>query len=172
MAFALTKLREELGADDPFVRGLLGPLSPRELAEAAVKGSRLGVAGARKSLFTGGAAAIDASTDPMIRLARRVDPEARALRRKYEDTVAAIVAKNHESIAKARFALFGTGSSPDATFSPRLSYGAVRGWTEGGRSVAPFTTIGGMFERATGREPFDLPRSWLKARPGSIPRHS
>ena len=118
LAFSLTKLREELGADDPFVRMLLGPLSPRELAESAVKGSRLDDASVRTSLFTGGAAAVEASQDPMIRLARRVDPEARAIRRKYEDTVSAIVAKNHESIAKARFALFGKGSPPDATFSP------------------------------------------------------
>jgi hypothetical protein len=69
-----------------------------------------------------------------------------------------------EAIAKARFALFGTADYPDATFSPRLSFGTVRGWTEGNRTVAPFTTIGGMFERATGREPFELPGSWLKAR--------
>jgi hypothetical protein len=30
--------------------------------------------------------------------------------------------------------------------------------------IPPFTTVGGTFERATGRPPFDLPPSWLAAR--------
>jgi hypothetical protein len=37
----------------------------------------------------------------------------------------------------------------------------VRGWDEGGKQVFPFTTFAGAFERATGREPFALPKSWL-----------
>jgi len=37
----------------------------------------------------------------------------------------------------------------------------VRGWRENGKWVPAFTTIGGAFDRATGRAPFALPKSWL-----------
>jgi len=73
----------------------------------------------------------------------------------------------HDRIAAARFALLGRSRYPDATFTLRLSYGAVQGWTEGGKEVPPFTTFGGAFERHTGRDPFALPPSWL-ARKGQL----
>ena len=73
-------------------------------------------------------------------------------------------ASDHELIARARFALEGTNRYPDATFTLRLSYGAVQGWPEGGRMVEPFTTIAGAFGRHTGADPFALPASWLKAK--------
>ncbi len=161
---ALVKLRERLGADDPFVKKVLGQASPAELAERLVQGTTLADLTARKALWEGGAAAVAASTDPMIELARRVDPDARAVRRQVEEEVEPVLKRGGEVIARARFALRGTSVYPDATFSPRLSFGKVRGWTEGGRAVAPYTTLGGAFERATGREPFELPASWQAAR--------
>lgn len=164
LTHALVKLRERLGADDPFVKKVLGQASPAELAERLVKGTTLAEVAARKALWEGGAAAVAASTDPMIELARRIDPDARAVRRQVEEEVEPVLKKGGEVIARARFALRGTSTYPDATFSPRVSYGKVRGWTEGGRAVAPYTTLGGAFERATGREPFELPTSWMAAR--------
>ena len=100
----------------------------------------------------------------MIALARLVDPDARAVRKTCEDEVDSVVKKSHETIAEARFALQGRTTYPDATFTLRLSYGAVKGWKEGTREVEPFTTIGGAFERHTGRDPFALPKSWLDAK--------
>ena len=162
--FSLTKLREELGADDPFVHRLLGERSPREVADAAVNGSRLDDPRVREALFTGGRKAVEESDDPMIVLARKVDPDRRALRRKFEDEIDAVISKNEELVAKARFAVYGTSVYPDATGSPRLSFGTVKGWTERGKPVPPFTTFRGLFERWTGREPFDLPKRWLDAK--------
>jgi hypothetical protein len=101
----------------------------------------------------------------MIELARLVDPDARALRKRYEDEIESAIDKAHESIAEARFAIYGTSHYPDATFTLRLSYGAVRGWAEHGTEVAPFTTLAGAFERHTGQAPFALPASWLAAKP-------
>jgi hypothetical protein len=164
LTHALVKLRERLGADDPFVRKVLGQSSPAELAGRLVKGTALADVAARRALWEGGAAAVTASTDPMIELARRVDGDARAVRQQVEEQIEPPLKKGGEAIARARFALYGTSVYPDATFSPRVSYGRVRGWTEGARTVAPFTTLGGAFERATGREPFELPASWLAAR--------
>ena len=66
-------------------------------------------------------------------------------------------------MAAAKFELEGKSNYPDATFTLRLSYGAVKGYEENGRQVLPFTNIAGAFERATGRDPFRLPESWVRA---------
>ena len=163
-AFALTKVRESLGADDPLVKQLLGKESPEQVAARMVDATQLGDPAVRKALWTGGAAAVAASRDPFILMAAAIDPQARDVRKRYEAEVESVEHKNEERIAKARFARMGTDSYPDATFTLRLSYGAVKGWDESGSPVAPFTTIGGAFERATGADPFRLPDSWLKAK--------
>lgn len=164
MSWSLEKLRQTLGADDPFVKQVLGSRSPEQLASSLVSGTKLGDPAARKALWDGGAAAIAASTDPMIVLARNIDPEARAIRKRYEDEVAAPTSKAEEAIAQARFARDGTASYPDATFSPRLSFGKVVGWKEKGKDVPPFTEFAGAYARATGADPFRLPDSWIKAK--------
>ena len=165
LGHSLTKLREHLGPDDPFVKKVLGKESPHELAAALVKGTSLKSVAARKKLWVGGLAAIEASTDPMIALARRIDPDGRAIRKKYEDEIESVLRKSDELVAKARFAVAGTSTYPDATFTLRLSYGRVKGFEQHGRFVEPFTTIAGAFDRATGRDPFALPPSWIRAKP-------
>ena len=166
LAFSLTKLREELGPDDPFVHKVLGKESPDEVAERLVKGTKLKDVAVRKALWEGGKKAVDAAApgDPMIQMARLIDADARAVRKRFEDGVEAPLKKNGELLAKARFAAEGTKTYPDATFTLRLSYGSVAGWQEPGRKITPFTELGGAFARATGRPPFDLPGSWLAAR--------
>jgi hypothetical protein len=165
LTYGLTKLREELGADDPIVRKVLGVESPEELATRVVKGSKLKDLALRQKLWEGGTAAIAASDDPMIKLALLVEPEARALRQKLDDTIDAPLRKYGEQIAHARFQLEGTKTYPDATFTLRLSFGQVRGWPENGKMVDPITKFAGAFARATGRPPFDLPPSWIAAKP-------
>jgi hypothetical protein len=164
LAFGLDKLREDLGPDHPLVRALLGKESPDELAARVVRGTRLREPAERKRLWDGGAKAIAASRDPMLELARRLDAPARAVRREFEATVEAVIKRQSERIAKLRFELYGTRTYPDATFSPRITYGQVRGWRERGRTIAPFTDFAGAFARDTGRPPFDLPRSWHRAK--------
>ena len=166
LGHALTKIRERLGADHPFVKKLLGKESPEDVAARAVDGTKLADVAVRRKLWEGGAQAVAADAgDPMIALAKLVDPDARAIRKTWEDEVDAVVKKNQETIAEARFALQGRTTYPDATFTLRLSYGQVKGWKEGTREIEPYTTIAGAFERATGRDPFALPQSWLDARP-------
>ncbi len=164
LTYGLTKLREDLGADDPFVKKLLGQESPEELATRVIKGTKLKDVAARKALWDGGKKAIDASDDPLIKLAKAIEPDARALRKKFDDEIDAPLRKNGELLAKARFEMEGTKSYPDATFTLRLSYGQVKGWKENGKEVDPITRFGGAFERATGRSPFDLPPTWLAAK--------
>ncbi|HEY7638461.1 MAG TPA: S46 family peptidase [Steroidobacteraceae bacterium] len=164
LSFSLDKMREVLGPDDEVVRRLMSQESPDSLAAKLIGGSKLADPAVRKALWDGGAAAVAGSSDPMIALARAIDPDARAVRKIYEDEVQAPVATGQEKIAKARFAVLGTKVYPDATFTLRMSYGDVRGWVEKGQQVEPFTKLSRLYERTTGQDPFRLPQRWLDAR--------
>jgi Peptidase S46 len=164
LSFALADMREYLGPDYPLVRRLLARDSPDSLSQHLIEGSRLNDAAYRLQLWNGGKAAVDASHDPMIELARSIDPAARALRRRYEDEVEAPVQQAAEQIARVRFAESGTTQYPDANFTLRLNVGSVQGWRENDQTVEPFTLLRGLYERATGYEPFALPPRWLAAR--------
>jgi hypothetical protein len=158
------QLRAQLGADDPVVRRILGDESPDVRAERLSR-SRLADPAYRMLLWDGGAAAVAASDDPMVAFVRAWDDEARAVRGRFVAEVEAPVARAHERIARARFRAFGDSQYPEATLSPRLSYGRVAGWTEAdGRAVAPFTYVAGLYDRATGAAPLAMSPSWLDAR--------
>jgi hypothetical protein len=163
IAWWLTKVREVVGTSDPDVAALLGKRSPEEIAAALVDGTKLTDAGFRAQLLSRGAAALNAYHDPLIDFARQLDPAARAGRADYENNVAAVVTKNATLIAHARFAIEGTSVYPDATFTLRLSYGKVQGYSEHGREIAPTTNFAGAYAHATGRDPFKLPQTWLGA---------
>jgi hypothetical protein len=164
LAWSLGKLRERLGADDPFVRLVLGAESPQQLAARLVDGTALADVAERRRLWEGGESAVAQSTDPMIELVRAIDMPAREIRSQYENDVEAVERRAAEQLAQARFERYGTGVYPDATFSLRLSYGEVRGWSERGRDIAPFTDFAGLFRRVTGAPPYALPERWLQRR--------
>ncbi len=165
LAFSLTRLRQSLGADDDAVKTLLGKQSPEALASHAVSFTHLGDPKVRLGLWRGGTAAIDKSNDPMIVLARQVEPIARGLRDDWDNNVVAPQRQANEALARARFALAGTSVYPDATFTQRLSYGLVKGWNENGKPVPAFTHFSGLYGRATGSDPFRLSQPWLVAKP-------
>jgi hypothetical protein len=100
----------------------------------------------------------------MIVFVRELDPDARAIRKRYENEVESVVRRNSELIARARFEVYGTNVYPDATFTPRLSFGQVKGYKEDGRDVPPMTYFSGLYERATGEPPFKLPPTWVRAK--------
>jgi hypothetical protein len=163
LAFSLEKMVEYLGVDDPTVRAALNRESPRSVATRLVAQTRLADPRFRAQLWDGGQAAIEKSGDPLIALALRVEPDALKLRQRYEDEVESVILGARERIARARFAVKGRSVYPDATFTLRLSYGAVEGWREGDRDVEPFTTVEGLYARATGDAPFRLPPRWAGA---------
>jgi hypothetical protein len=144
---------------------MLGKESPEQLAHRLVSGTHLDDPKVREALYTGGQGAITAATDPMIVFIASIDSDLRAVRKEYEAKVEAPVRSAAERIAKARFAVYGTSVDPDATFTARLSYGTVKGFPDAqGRLVPPYTTIGGLLDRATGAPPYALPQSWLSAK--------
>jgi hypothetical protein len=163
LADSLTYLAEEMGANTPLVQQVLAGKSPRERAAQLITGTKMKDVAFRKKLYTGGAAAVDAASDPMIDLARLVDPEARAVRKTVEAQSEA-KQQGHAKIAKARFAIEGTSQYPDATFTLRLAFGTVKGYEESGQHVPFHTTMAGLYQRAAEQEyrpPFDLPKTWL-----------
>ena len=164
LAFWLSKTREYLTADSADVRLLLGRDSPETLAANLVSGSRLADPAVRRALWEGGQAAIDASDDPMIRFVRAHDARAREIRAAFEAQYEGPVTAAQARLAAARFAAYGDANYPDATFTLRLSYGTVQGWEERGRPVPTTTQLGGIFDRATGQEPFVLPRAFAANR--------
>ncbi|HEX8568596.1 MAG TPA: S46 family peptidase [Caulobacteraceae bacterium] len=164
IGFWLEKTREYLTPDDPRVRRLLGKESPEQVAQRLVRGTRVGDVAFRRQLWEGGLAAVQASDDPLIRFALAMQPDSRAVRSAWETRVEALTAAASERIAKARFAAYGDRVYPDATGTLRLSYGRIEGWTHEGRTIRPFTTFAGLYDRATGAEPFELAPRWVEAR--------
>ncbi len=165
LTFLLTVVRRDLGADDAFVRKMLGKESPEQLAHRLVTATHLEDPTVREELYNGGQSAVDASNDPMIRFAASINHDLLAVRKDYEARVDAPTRSAAENIAKARFAIYGTSADPDATFTLRLTYGTVKGFEDAeGKFVKPYTNIGGVFNRATGAPPYALPESWLEAK--------
>jgi hypothetical protein len=166
LADSLTWLAEGLGWDSPLVQKVLAGKSPRERAADAVRGTQLASAAKPRQLYQGGQSAIDQAKDPMIELARLVDPEARAVRKVVEAQREAM-RQAHARIGQARYALEGASNYPDATSTLRLAFGVVKGYEEEGRHVPYQTTIAGLYARAMDqnyRPPFDLPPRWLAKR--------
>ena len=164
LGYWLSKTREYLTADDPRVKALLGKESPEQVAERLVSGSTLADPAVRKALWDGGLAAIEASKDPIIQQVLATDATPRALRQRYRAEVDGPVTTAQSKLAQARFAAFGDGVYPDATFTLRLSYGKVTGWKEGDREIAPTTNFAGLFDRNTGSDPYKLPPRWIAAK--------
>jgi hypothetical protein len=164
LADSLAFMREEYGANSPLVQRVLKGETPEARAAELIDGTKLKDPAFRAQLFKGGAAAINASDDPMLELARSIDTEARAVRKRYEDEVVGPERNAYAKIAHALFETEGTKLYPDATFTLRISYGAVRGYDENGHHIAPFTTLGGLYERAAQHKyqfPYNLPQRWL-----------
>jgi hypothetical protein len=164
LSFSLQRMREWLGPDDPLMHWLFASDGPEQLATRLVAESQLDDAAVRAALWAGGKAAVDASRDPLIELVRALDPDSRALRKDYEDSVEAPITAAAQRIAALRFASLGNRTYPDATFTLRLNWGKVAGWSEGSRTIEPFTHLADAFTRANGVSPFKIPDSWMHSK--------
>jgi len=167
LAGTFERLSKHLGPDDPYTRAALGGRTPMEAARALVTGSKMSDPAARKSVIDGGEAAVAASTDAMVVLARKLDPLGRESFRWMEDNVRSVLSRAGEQIGKARFLAYGKSMYPDATFTLRLAYGTVKGYPMNGTMAPPLTTLYGLFDRAIGfgySGPWALPSRWTEGR--------
>ena len=163
LEFWLSKLREHLTAD---------AAGHQDVPRQGIAGNARGTALARRSspirpiASNCGTAAwrrCSASNDPMIKFVLATDAASRAIRKDYETRVTGPTDRAAEKIAKARFAIYGTSTYPDATFSLRLSYGKVEGWNENGTPVTPFTYLRRVVGPRDGQYPFALAPRWVNA---------
>ncbi len=164
LADYLRDLQQELGSENPEVVQALAGRPPQEAAQNYVSTSKLKEVAERKRLASSLSAA-QASTDGMIQLARILDKPARLYRQHYEDQVEAALNSAAPKIARARFAVRGSADYPDATFTLRLTFGAVRGYKNAAGQPIPFTTtFEGLYKRATGKDPFKMPPRWVQGK--------
>jgi nicotinamide mononucleotide adenylyltransferase len=167
MSSALADDQKAMGADDPWVKAVLNGKTPQQAAKEMVEGTKIDDAALRKSLVDGGQAAVDASTDPMIVMARRIDPIRREQIKWFEDNVQSVEQRAGEQLGRARFAAYGKNTYPDATFTLRLSYGQVKGYPMNGTEAPYKTTMYGLYDRSASfdnKEPFDLPKRYVDGR--------
>lgn len=166
LADEISLLVERRGANDPLVQEILAGRSPRQVATELIEKTSIDVVDVRKQLIDGGYSAVLGSTDPMIQLARAIEPTYRKIR-EIEDQLSEREKQAYAKVAQIVTAVEGTTGYPDATFTLRLAFGTVKGYQENGQSIEPTTTIGGAFEHAqehAGQEDFDLPISWTNAK--------
>jgi hypothetical protein len=163
IAALLAGARTELGSKDPVLDAILAGRTPEQAAADIVKGTQLGNPDFRKTLIAGGAAAITSSNDPLVVLARKLNP--------YSLKVAQlatrqnnIISANAERVGQALFAAYGKSLPPDATFTLRISDGVVAGYPYNG-TIAPYkTSFYGLFARSAefdNKPPFHLPERWM-----------
>lgn len=162
--FWLDKTREYLGADHPAVKAMFGNKSARQIAVEIVSSSSLSDIGSRSRLWNNPSETLN-SNDPAIALVRTIDAAARTARKEYETEITDPLAEAAGRLADLRFDVLGDAVYPDATFTLRISYGAVKGWEDPELgTIPPTTSIAGLYERATGAFPFNLVDRWIAAK--------
>ena len=166
LADELSRMAELRGGNDPLVVQVLAEKSPRDRAAELLSGTGLDDVEVRRQLIEGGVEKVRASDDPLIRLARMLEPEYRRIR-KIDDQLSERERQAYAKITQAVTAVEGTGGYPDATFTLRLAFGAVQGLEQDGDAIPHATDFAGAFEHARahqGQEDFDLPESWHAAK--------
>ena len=159
------ELQKTLGDKDALVKTVLAGRAPQAAAEAYVNASRIKDIAERKRLAAS-KEAVASSEDGMIRLALALENAAREIRKKHEDSIEAVEADSVARIAGFRFKLYGASDYPDATRTLRLAFGAVKAYKDKAENAVPWaTTFGGLYHRATGEPPNQLPPRWVDARP-------
>jgi hypothetical protein len=165
LADGLQFLAITLGPDSELVKKVLAGKSPRERAYELISGTKVRDVEFRKKMFEGGKAALDEAKDPLIELVRLVDPASRAVRKRFETEVDEPKRTAYTALAKARYAMDGDKVYPDATFTLRLAFGTVKGYTEDGKQIPAFTTMDGLYKRSAeqgNKGPFELPPRWVE----------
>lgn len=165
LAATIAAWKEALPTNDDVVKAALGYGNgdPEAAATRILTETTLRDPAARRALLEGGAAAVAQSKDPLVVIARQIEPVNRRMATRAAQ-LEAVISANAEKLGQAIFAAYGRSLPPDATFTLRISDGVVKGFPYNG-TVAPYkTTFYGLYERHAafeGKPPFDLPRRWI-----------
>lgn len=167
LAENLAEIQDTLGRNNPVVQRILNGRTAAATAKELIDGTKLDDVAVRKQLYQGGEEAIRTSSDPLIVFMLSIEPEARAVRKRFDDEVESVERTEGAKIARVRFAEHGFTEPPDAGFTLRLSYGAVKGYIENGKPIPCLTPMGGAYQHAAEqgeKPPYELPTSWMKAK--------
>lgn len=162
---SLTESLRQLGEGDPYIQAVIGSSDPESVANQLIEGTKIADPKVRQALLQGGEAAIAASSDPMIVLARKLDPLYRAQIKIMDQEIISVETAAGEKIGQARFLAYGKSTYPDANFTLRLSYGSVKGYPMNGTVAPSKTTFYGLYDRAASfdnKEPFALPKRYAE----------
>ncbi len=170
---SLAFMQKYLGADHAIVKRILGDKTPEARAAELIDKCRLTDPEISALLRAGGRATVDVSTDPMIVLARSLEPDAQAVNKKYEDEVASVQSAAYPKVGQAVFVVDGAKAYPDATGTLRLSYGTVKSYKEDGKIVPAYTYVPGLYERSAlhnNQSPYELAPRWAEAKASLNPK--
>ncbi len=152
-----------------------------ELAARLYAGTRLRDVAFVESLRAMSSAELDAVSDPILDLARRLYPATDAMRRRHEQAEARRAELTRRHVG-ALLAWRGGPLYPDANRSLRFTWGRVEGYRPRDAVVyLPFTTLAGVIAKDRGQEPFAVPERlkqvaaardlgrWVDPRLGDVP---
>jgi len=148
------------------VQGLDALLPTTDAVPALYAQSQLGDTARRLGWVGKDAAAIAASDDAFLKLAVKLDGVSEALkeRRKELDGNLERVIPQYMAAVIAWKKSQGKPVYPDANSTLRVTYGSVAPYSpKDGITKGPFTTIDGIVEKHTGKEPFNAPQKLLDA---------
>jgi hypothetical protein len=165
---SLAFMQKYLGPNHPIVKRILGDKTPEALANELIDKTRITDPEISALLRAGGRATVDVSTDPMIVLARELEPDAQAITKRYDAEVTAVQSAAYPKVGQAVFVVDGAKAYPDATGTLRLSYGAVKSYKEDGKIIPAYTYVPGLYERSAqhnNQPPYELATRWVDAKP-------
>lgn len=157
----------KLGADHETVKLVLDGKTPAERAKELLAGSKLGSAEFYQNAQNGGFTSIETSGDAMLILAKKIYRRALLLNQRQQREFADVEKKSYAQIARALGLAAASRRSPDGNFTPRLSFGTIRGYTDHGKVLQPFTKLGSLYDlnaKAHNDSPYHLNDMWLAGR--------
>jgi hypothetical protein len=155
--------RPEFDQGSVDLKGVLAGRSAKDAAAAIVNATSLKDPAARRM----GRDAARKSDDPLLRLAMAIEGDAQRVRKRHEEIIGSLETSAMEKIAQYRFKLFGAAEYPDATGTPRVEFGVVKGYTDRAGVAMPIeATFSGLFYRANNDGPYLVPKRWVDARAG------
>jgi hypothetical protein len=103
------------------------------------------------------AADLKVMNDPLVEVATALYPEYKKLR-KQEDAWSGTLDALYPLLLEVKSQFLAKDFIPDANGTLRLTFGRVKGYSPADAvRYGPFTTLDGVLEKTTGREPFDTP---------------
>lgn len=152
-----------LGSDHAILAGTGSEANVKNFTQAQLTNSIVAKPGEIQKLFDQGADAVLTSNDPILHYAKMAN-----------DSIAWVNAQmkplrdretqNIQKLGQAFYAVYGTGTPPDANFTLRIADGVIKGYDYNGTTAPDYTTFYGLYDRYYSfdkKDPWSLPKKWI-----------